>query len=195
MANLLIVHPLHMAEILLTVVITIIFEPKKLPIWVKCLIFVGLSFMVAYGALDIYAMSKMELAVTLTIYSLTCYFVALVVGVRYRRRRTDRMWILLSVVIGIAIFALYARFLYRPAASVPDSFKTDNANGPAVEGNQDEDEYLRRIREEFIEVGGARSSAAPAEELPPPAGQQPHKKRRPTSLNRRPFTEGNNDEL
>jgi hypothetical protein len=148
------ITPLQAAEVVITLILTVIFDPKKLHISVKCFIIAGLSFLVAYGGFES-EMGKAQLAILLVVYTLICYFVALIVGVRYQRSRTDRMWILLAAVIGIGLFAVYVKYYYQPIASVTDYYQEMQGKEAPAEEQTGDEEYLHRIKEEYLE-GPAR---------------------------------------
>jgi hypothetical protein len=151
------INPLHVVEVVITLVVTVIFDPKKLHISAKCVIIAGLSFLVAYGGFAA-ELAKMQLAILLAVYAVACYVVALYIGVRYGRSRTDRMWILLAVVLGIGLFVVYAKYYYRPIASVTDYYREMHGKGKAAADDlrqpdgQQEEEYLHRIKEEFLDA-------------------------------------------
>jgi glucan phosphoethanolaminetransferase (alkaline phosphatase superfamily) len=165
------INPLHVAEVLITLVVTVIFDPKKLHISAKCVIIAGLSFLVAYGAFEA-EVAKMQMAILLAVYALACYLVALYIGVRYNRSRTDRMWILLAVVLGIGLFVVYTKYYYRPIASVTDYYKemhTKQRPDAELAQNADQEAYLNRIKEEFLDADrpargrGSSNRRAPSE--------------------------------
>jgi len=141
------VSPLHVVEVLITLTITIIFDPKKLHISVKCFIISVVSFFVAFAGRES-VLNETQLGILFTIHALLCYSLALFISKRYGRSMVDPLCVLFAAIIGLGLFYVYTNYVETPIASVPVHWKEMQGKGGKEGSETDEEEkYLQLIRQ------------------------------------------------
>ncbi len=179
---------LYAIEILTSLVVTLLFNPQKLHVAIKCLIVGVLSFFVAYVCYHELE-TRFEFVAVLICYAFFCYLLSLFISIRYGRAKTEKIFILIAICFGIGAFMFYVNNYYKPVASVTDYYMQMNqaAEGQMTGGGSNNDGYHVQA-----------SPAAILNEDQPSALKEERKftkRRRRDSTNRRPNSEEEKEEL